>query len=750
MKHKKVLALLISAGLTASSLHGCSLMPQTAFGMETEEQKAAGEDMTDGTEENAQNPAPADEMPAPEEGEKTGSEEIVLEAAQEDSPGTDEGSAQTADPDGADVEPQTAAEGNGGDEAHSSDETGTSSGQETVAPSPEEPSDHAGSSAQEETGGMQETETPVSQPATEETTENPSGTGQQGSPGEQPQSEPGTETERITEALNDQPGSESEPAAEEQQTEEPETMMEELQTEEIETEVEEDLFEDSGYGGAYYSNGSYWDKSWYFKRDFRFTQVDKVFGIAGSSRLARIYEAPDTGSGIVGEIPYFGLAYVLDEKDGFYYIESGDARGFIPKEDLSVGDHTDETVDLLGEEAFEEADADVEIPDNAAFTFTKTTTHDVVTEKDYAITYMPGSILEYPKDGARTVGEIGNGTLVYVLEDAGDGWLFVESGDVRGFVKASTLLTGEGAKAVTEDMGEGTISLAEEVITPEENRSLYYTLTSVKPAVDQMGESVCEYALSFEGKLPYVYGGTSLGFGADCSGFTQSVFGCFGISIPRTAQEQGASGQVVNGLDDARPGDIIYYGSGPHVGIYLGDGKVIQCSGNESNTASNPGKGPTISAADYMPITSIRRYIIETKGEVPGISESGNRQDGSVYSQDQLELIWAIVAQEDNGSYEGALAVISSAMNRTESERWSGCGGDALTQLTAPGQYCYSLDDYWRPRLGGNVPEYVKQAVNDCLVKGIRNHNHTSFRSTKGKTTGNDAVQIGGNWYFGT
>ena len=749
MKHKKVLALLISAGLTASSLHGCSFMPQTAFGMETGEQKAAGEDMTDGTEENAQNPAPADEMPAPEEGEKTGSEEIVLEATQEDSPGADEGSAQTADPDGAVVEPQTAAEGSGGEETHSSDETGTPSGQETVAPSPEEPSDHASDSAQKETGGAQETEPSVPQPTTEETTEKPSGTVQQGSPGEQPQSDPGTETERITETQNDQPDPESEPATEVQQTEEPGTETEELQTEETETEAE-DAIEGSGYGGAYYSNGSYWDKSWYFKRDFRFTQVDKVFGIAGTSRLARIYEAPDTSSGIVGEIPYFGLAYVLDEKDGFYYIESGDARGFIPKEDLSVGEHTDETVNLLGEEAFEEADADVEIPDNAAFTFTKTTTHDVVTEKDYAITYMSGSILEYPKDGARTVGEIGNGTLVYVLEDAGDGWLFVESGDVRGFVKASMLLTGEGAKAVTEDMGEGTISLAEEVITPEENRSLYYTLTSVKPAVDQMGESVCEYALSFEGKLPYVYGGTSLGFGADCSGFTQSIFGCFGISIPRTAQEQGASGQVVNGLDDARPGDIIYYGSGPHVGIYLGDGKVIQCSGNESNTASNPGKGPTISAADYMPITSIRRYIIETQGDVPGISESGNRQDGSVYSQDQLELIWAIVAQEDNGSYEGALAVISSAMNRTESERWSGCGGDALTQLTAPGQYCYSLDDYWRPRLGGNVPEYVKQAVNDCLVKGIRNHNHTSFRSTKGKTTGNDAVQIGGNWYFGT
>ena len=47
------------------------------------------------------------------------------------------------------------------------------------------------------------------------------------------------------------------------------------------------------------------------------------------------------------------------------------------------------------------------------------------------------------------------------------------------------------------------------------------------------------------------------------------------------------------------------------------------------------------------------------------------------------------------------------------------------------------------------IPDYVKQAVNDCLKKGKRNHSYTSFRSTKGKTTGADAVQIGGNWFFG-
>ena len=88
-------------------------------------------------------------------------------------------------------------------------------------------------------------------------------------------------------------------------------------------------------------------------------------------------------------------------------------------------------------------------------------------------------------------------------------------------------------------------------------------------------------------------------------------------------------------------------------------------------------------------------------------------------------------------------------MNRTESPNWSYLGSTAMQQLTAYGQFCYSMDDYWRPRLGGNVPAYVKQAVSDCLEKGIRNHSFTSFRSTKGKVTGPNAVQIGGNWFFG-
>ena len=122
--------------------------------------------------------------------------------------------------------------------------------------------------------------------------------------------------------------------------------------------------------------------------------------------------------------------------------------------------------------------------------------------------------------------------------------------------------------------------------------------------------------------------------------------------------------------------------------------------------------------------------------------------DGRDYNQQELELIWALVAQEDDTSYEGALAVISSVMNRADAN-FEGFGTSALEQLTAPGQYCYSpnVSPAWmyQRRLNGNVPEFVKQAVSDCLTAGIRNHSFLDFRSTN--ATGN-RVQIGCNWYF--
>lgn len=112
------------------------------------------------------------------------------------------------------------------------------------------------------------------------------------------------------------------------------------------------------------------------------------------------------------------------------------------------------------------------------------------------------------------------------------------------------------------------------------------------------GSSVVDYATQFVGN-PYVWGGTSLTNGADCSGFVQSVYSNFGVSLPRTSYEQQNAGTEVS-YADAQPGDLICYGG--HVAIYMGDGKIVH--------ASNSRDGIKISDnAAYRTITSVRRLV---------------------------------------------------------------------------------------------------------------------------------------------
>ncbi len=113
------------------------------------------------------------------------------------------------------------------------------------------------------------------------------------------------------------------------------------------------------------------------------------------------------------------------------------------------------------------------------------------------------------------------------------------------------------------------------------------------------------------------------------------------------------------------------------------------------------------------------------------------------YTASEIDLLCAITAQECSSSYNGALAVITCAANRAESSRWQNNGKDPLSQYKAKGQFCYSIDNYWRKKLNGNYPSYVRQAVIDAL-NGKRNHNYLSFRAA-GFAKG---VNIGGNVYF--
>lgn len=104
--------------------------------------------------------------------------------------------------------------------------------------------------------------------------------------------------------------------------------------------------------------------------------------------------------------------------------------------------------------------------------------------------------------------------------------------------------------------------------------------TSGSGSTNVSGSEIVSYALKFLGN-PYVYGGTSLTEGCDCSGFTQSVFKHFGISIPRVSRDQANSGTAV-ALSDIQAGDLIFYanssGTINHVGIYMGNGRIVNAS----------------------------------------------------------------------------------------------------------------------------------------------------------------------------
>ena len=113
-----------------------------------------------------------------------------------------------------------------------------------------------------------------------------------------------------------------------------------------------------------------------------------------------------------------------------------------------------------------------------------------------------------------------------------------------------------------------------------------------------MGQSVADFACQFVGN-PYVWGGSSLTNGADCSGFVMSVYQNFGVSLPHSSSADRSVGSAVNGIENAQPGDIVCYSG--HVAIYIGNGQIVH--------ASTAKTGIIISNATYRSILSVRRIF---------------------------------------------------------------------------------------------------------------------------------------------
>lgn len=218
-----------------------------------------------------------------------------------------------------------------------------------------------------------------------------------------------------------------------------------------------------------------------------------------------------------------------------------------------------------------------------------------------------------PTKESEYVGKLYPGYAAKITGPVGE-WTAVESGDVTGYVKTEYILTGAEAQTyaenlVTEAQQEGkeeaeafTYAVSrkseEAQMTQEVQENVQQTETtevSAQPASN--GQAIVDYACQFIGN-PYVWGGTSMTDGADCSGFVQSVFAHFGISLPRTTYDQIYAGVEVS-YDQAMPGDLICYDG--HIGIYIGNGQIVN--------AQNPEQGIGISPATYTTILSVRRIV---------------------------------------------------------------------------------------------------------------------------------------------
>ena len=182
-----------------------------------------------------------------------------------------------------------------------------------------------------------------------------------------------------------------------------------------------------------------------------------------------------------------------------------------------------------------------------------------------------------------------------VTGDPVDGWYPVKVGDIDGWVSGS-YVTCETSYSYGETKEEEEARIAEEKAREEEARAAAAAQTASAEAA-ATGQAVIDYACQFIGN-PYVWGGTSLTDGADCSGFVQSVYAHFGISLPRTTYDMVNSGYAVS-YEEALPGDLILYDG--HVGLYMGDGNIVN--------AMNEADGIGICSATYAPIIAVRRVL---------------------------------------------------------------------------------------------------------------------------------------------
>ena len=292
--------------------------------------------------------------------------------------------------------------------------------------------------------------------------------------------------------------------------------------------------------------------------------------------------ASEDGS-IVGKLYNKSVGTYLEEENGWYKISSGSVEAYVKAEYCVIGDDAVEYAKEVGTRIA-----------------TVTTTTLKVREQPGMDETVLGLV---PIDDELIVTEELDGWVKVNIEE-GDGYVSTDYVTLSTeFVKAESIAEEEARLAKEEAARKAAKEAAAKKAAENASAS-----SSKEKATDggktyasptgSTGADVAQFALQFVGN-PYVYGGSSLTNGTDCSGFVMSVYNNFGVSLPHSSAADRSVGATVNGLENAQAGDIICYSG--HVGIYIGNGQIVH--------ASTAKTGIIVSNASYRSILSIRRIF---------------------------------------------------------------------------------------------------------------------------------------------
>lgn len=311
----------------------------------------------------------------------------------------------------------------------------------------------------------------------------------------------------------------------------------------------------------------------------------KSLVIAQVNDYVNVRSIPSEEGEILGKLYDKSVGEFIEEDNGWYKITSGSVTGYVKAEYCVTGDDAVALAKKVG---------------NRIATVT-TTTLKVREEPSLDATVLG---LVPIQDQLLVTEELDNWVKVNIEE--GDGYVSFDYVTLSTeFVKAESREEEEARLAKEEAERKAALEAARKA--EEKNRkaakSESSATTSEAPVVyatgeSALGQSVASYACQFVGN-PYVYGGTSLTNGADCSGFVMSVYANFGVSLPHSSSGDRSVGTAVDGLANAQPGDIICYSG--HVAIYIGNGQIVH--------ASTAKTGIKISDVNYRTPLGVRRIF---------------------------------------------------------------------------------------------------------------------------------------------